>query len=122
MIELNHKSLSQRQQCKLLGVNRNRLAPSPTKKTKEDQKLMRLIDEIHMKWPFYGQRNILHELSKYGFNIGRKRVRRLMLIMGIKSLAPQPNTSKPNKNHKKYPYLLRNICLLYTSPSPRDRG
>ena len=112
MIELNHKSLSQRQQCKLLGVNRNRLAPSPTKKTKEDQKLMRLIDEIHMKWPFYGQRNILHELSKYGFNIGRKRVRRLMLIMGIKSLAPQPNTSKPNKNHKKYPYLLRNITIL----------
>jgi len=112
MIELNHKSLSQRQQCKLLGVNRNRLTPRPVKKSQADQELMRLIDEIHMKWPFYGQRNIQHELSKHGFSVGRKRIRRLMEIMGVKSLAPQPNTSKPNKKHKKYPYLLRNLAIL----------
>jgi putative transposase len=108
---MNHESLSQRQQCKLLGVNRNRLNPRPTKKTQEDQDIMRLIDEIHMKYPFYGQRNIQHELKKNGFSIGRKRTRRLMRMMGVESLAPQPNTSTPNKSHKKYPYLLKNLPI-----------
>jgi len=111
MIEENHRSLSKRQQCKLLGVNRNRLSPCKPKQTKLDEELMRLIDEIHMKWPFYGQRNILHELKKQGYTVGRKRIRRLMRIMGVESLAPKPNTSKPNKEHKIYPYLLKKLPI-----------
>jgi len=115
MIELNHKNLSQRQQCKLLGVNRNRLSPRKPKQTKLDEELMRLIDEIHMKWPFYGQRNILHVVRKQGYSVGRKRIRRLMRIMGVESLAPKPNTSKPNKEHKIYPYLLKKLPITQSN-------
>lgn len=112
MIEENHKHLSKRQQCKLLGVNRNRLKPRQTKQTAHDEELMRLIDEIHMKYPFYGQRNIVHALKNLGQKVGRKRVRRLMGIMGIESLAPKPNTSQPNKEHKIYPYLLKKFPIV----------
>jgi len=111
MIEHNHKSLSKRKQCKLLGVNRNRLNPRKLKQTKLDEELMRLIDEIHMKCPFYGQRNIVYILRKQGYTVGRKRIRRLMRIMGIESIAPKPNTSKPKKGHKIYPYLLKNLPI-----------
>ena len=111
MIEMNHKRLSLRAQCRLLDVNRNRLLPKADNKTKEDELIMRAMDELHTAYPFYGQRNLQHALRKKGWSIGRKRVRRLMKLMDIASLAPQPNTSRPRKEHKKYPYLLRNLSI-----------
>ena len=111
MIEKDHPGLSVRSQCELLDVNRNRLKPRQTKVTEEDELIMRDLDEIYTKWPFYGQRKLCRELRKYGWNIGRKRTRRLMQIMGIEALVPKPSLSKPNKDHKIYPYLLRNLAI-----------
>ena len=79
--------------------------------SEEDELIMRDLDEIYTKWPFYGQRKLLRELRKHGWNIGRKRTRRLMKTMGIEALVPKPSLSKPNKDHKIYPYLLRNLAI-----------
>jgi len=108
MIENQHPQLSIRKQAKMLGVNRNRLKPSRPKTTKEDLEIIKVMDALHMELPFYGQRKLPLELLDLGYKIGRKRVRRLMIIMGIEALVPQPCTSKPNKENHIYPYLLRN--------------
>lgn len=111
MIEKDHPNLSIRQQSKLLHVNRNRLAPRSSKQTQQDEEIMKDLDVIYTKWPFYGQRKLMRELRKLGWQIARKRTRRLMEIMGIEALVPKPNLSKPNKDHVKYPYLLRNLAI-----------
>ena len=72
-----------------------------------DAELVRLIDELHMECPFYGQRQLRNELHKLGHNVGRPRIRRLMRIMGIEALCPKPSTSKRCPKHKIYPYVLR---------------
>jgi putative transposase len=107
MIENQHPKLSIRKQAKMLGVNRNRLKPRRPKTTKEDLKIIKIMDDLHMRLPFYGQRKLRLELRDLGYKVGRKRVRRLMVIMGIEALVPQPGTSKPNKANHIYPYLLR---------------
>jgi len=72
---------------------------------------MRRIDTIHLTWPFYGSRKVALELRKEGNLINRKRVQRLMRLMGLESLAPKPDTSKPAPEHPVYPYLLRNLAI-----------
>ncbi len=72
---------------------------------------MRCLDEIYTELPFYGSRKLRRELRDYGYRIGRHRVRRLMRIMGIVAMVPQPTTSKPNKEHTIYPYLLRSRAI-----------
>ena len=69
--------------------------------------LMRLIDEEYTKTPFYGSRKIAAVLRRKGYEVNRKRVQRLMRLMGIEAIYPGPNTSKPHPDHKIYPYLLR---------------
>ncbi len=108
MIEKNHPELSIRRQCELLKVNRNRLECRP-KVSEEDRAIMRALDELHTEWPFYGQRKLTRELGERGWRIGRKRVRRLMRLMGLEAVAPKPRTSLPNAAHRKYPYLLRGL-------------
>ena len=76
-----------------------------------DLKLMRRIDEMHLKRPFYGSRRIRDWLQDEGHDINRKRVQRLMRQMGIRALYPKPRTSKPGKGHKIYPYLLRDLMI-----------
>ena len=111
MIEKDHPKLSVRRQCDLLEVNRNRLDKPQTKTSEEDELIMKDLDIIYTKWPFYGQRKLKRELRKRGWKIGRKRTRRLMKIMGIEALVPKPTLSQPNKDHKIYPYLLRNLAV-----------
>ena len=77
----------------------------------EDLKLMRLIDEIHLKRPFYGSRRIRDDLQDLGHPANRKRVQRLMRTMGIMALYPKVNTSRPGKGHKIYPYLLKGLTI-----------
>jgi putative transposase len=72
---------------------------------------MRRIDEIHLEFPFYGSRTIARELREKGYRANRKRVQRLMRLMGLESVAPKPNTSKPNEEHPVYPYLLRGLTI-----------
>jgi len=111
MIEKKHPKLSIRRQSELLDVNRNRLNPGKPKISAEDYAIMRIMDQLYMQRPHYGTRNYRVKLKDYGYDIGRARVRRLMKIMGIESLAPKPNTSKPSKENKIYPYLLRNLAI-----------
>jgi putative transposase len=108
MIEPQHPDLSIRQQSKMLDVNRNRLNAPAIKLTEEDHNIMNALDEIYMQYPFYGQRKLRLELHDMGYKVSRKRVRRLMNIMGIEALVPKPNTSIPCKINHIYPYLLRN--------------
>ena len=107
MIESQHPKLSIRKQAKMLGINSNRLKPSRPKTTKEDLEIIKIMDDLHMRLPFYGPRKLRLELLDLGYKVGRKRVRRLMVLMGIEALVPKPGTSKPNKANHIYPYLLR---------------
>ena len=108
MIEKEHPKLSIRQQADLLKVNRNRLDPVKKKLREDDEEIMKEIDVIYTKWPFYGTRKFIRELLTRGIVIGRKRCQRLMEIMGIEVLVPKPSLSRPNRAHHKSPHLLRN--------------
>ncbi|HAV62186.1 MAG TPA: IS3 family transposase, partial [Verrucomicrobiales bacterium] len=108
MMERDHSQLSLRRQAQLLDINRNRLEPRP-RITGEDRRLMRELDELHTRWPVFGQRKLMIELRRRGWPVGRKRVRRLMGVMGLEAIAPKPRTSQPSPEHKKYPYLLRDL-------------
>ena len=107
MIDPSDKKLSVRKQAKLLGINRNRLTTRQTKTTQEDSEIMKIMDRLYIESPFYGQRNLRENLRDHGYHIGRKRIRRLMRIMGIEALVPKPSTSVPAKGHEVFPYLLR---------------
>ena len=107
MIETQYSKLSIRRQSALLGVNRNRLTLKLAPALKKDRQIMKLLDELHTRWPFLGQRKLIRELRDQGIEIGRKRLRRLMRTMGIEAIAPKPKLSSPGKGHKIYPYLLR---------------
>ena len=102
---------SVRRQCELLGVSRSSVYYVPVEPEAEEFELMRRIDEIHLEFPFYGSRTIARELREKGYRANRKRVQRLMRLMGLESVAPTPNTSKPNEEHPVYPYLLRGLTI-----------
>jgi len=109
-IEPAHKQLSISRQCKLIELPRSSYyRPGLGGESPENLELMRLIDEEYMRHPFYGARSFRDWLIKQGYNVNRKRVQRLMRMMGIASIAPKPNTSKACPAHKKYPYLLREL-------------
>jgi len=96
-------------QCKLLDLSRSGIYYKPVPLKKIDMDLMRQIDEIHLLYPFYGSRKIRNELWSKGYDVGRDRVRRLMLRMGIEALYIKPRLSMAHPEHLKYPYLLRGI-------------
>jgi putative transposase len=102
---------SVRRQCELLGINRSSVYYVPVEPDAEELELMRRIDEIHLEFPFYGSRSIARELRAKGYRANRKRVQRLMRLMGLESVAPKPNTSRPNQEHPVYPYLLRGLTI-----------
>ena len=103
------EQLSVRRQCELLAVSRSGLYYKPVGTSEEELGLMRRIDEIHLKWPFYGSRKIAQVLSSEGHPVNRKCVQRLMRLMGLEGMAPKPNTSRAAPEHPVYPYLLRNL-------------
>ena len=96
-------------QCQLLSLNRSMFYYQPRSVSTEDLELMRRIDEMHLKRPFYGSRRIRDWFQEEGHEINRKKVQRLMRQMGITALYPKKNTSRPGKGHKIYPYLLKGL-------------
>lgn len=105
-------SMSIQQQCKLLGVPRSSYYHKPKRRvSRVEELLMQAIDRIYMQEPSYGSRRLRDELAKLGYKVGRKRVRRLMRVMGIEPIYPKPRLSIAAKAHKKYPYLLRNLDI-----------
>lgn len=103
--------LSKTRRCELLGMARSTAYYRPEPVSEEDLALMRLIDEIHLQWPFYGSRRMRDELEERGHTVNRKRVQRLMRLMDLSALYPRRRTSQPGKGHKIYPYLLRDLSV-----------
>jgi putative transposase len=101
--------LSVRRQCELLGLNRSSLYHQPAGETSEDLRLMRLIDEQYTARPFYGSRRMTVWLTERGEEVNRKRVQRLMRVMGLEAIYPKPRLSLAGKGHRIYPYLLRGV-------------
>ena len=96
-------------QCKLLELNRSGVYYKLASLSERDVELMRQIDEIHLKCPFYGSRKIRDELWSKGYELGRDKVRRLMRLMGVEALYIKPKLSLAHPGHLKYPYRLRNL-------------
>jgi len=107
MIEMHHPQISRSRQCEILGVHRSGLYYQPVAESTENLAIMRLLDEQYYKTPFYGIRKLTEWLQNMDYAVNHKRVRRLMKLMGWKTLYREPNTSEPNKQHKVYPYLLK---------------
>jgi len=111
MVERPAEDLSVRRQCELLNVARSGVYRPKAEPDAGDLALMRRIDELHLELPFYGSRRMMFELNQEGRGVNRKRVRRLMRVMGIEALVPRPGTSKAAPGHKIYPYLLRGLAI-----------
>jgi putative transposase len=111
MLDRSHAKLSMRRQCALLGLARSGVYRPKPANDDADLALMRRIDELFTKVPFYGSRRVTVTLRGEGHAVNRKRVQRLMRQMGIAALGPKPNTSKPAPGHKVFPYLLRDLTI-----------
>ncbi len=111
MIRQEESQISITRQCELLDMSRSSLYYQPRPVSEEDHLLMRLIDEQFTRTPFYGKRRMAAFLKRIGFEIGPKKVRSLMELMGLEAIYPKPRLSLGNKNHKKYPYLLKDVVI-----------
>ncbi len=112
MIEPNSIRISIHRQCNLVGLGRSSFYYEAAPETAENLKYMRMIDKQYTKTPFYGSRRMGVWLTHEGYEVNRKRVQRLMRLMGLEAIYQKPKLSQPGKGHKKYPYLLRNIEIL----------
>ena len=109
MIESGHPQFSIRRQCELLGLNRSSFYYEAATETIENLRLMRRIDEQYLKTPFFGSRRMAAWLAREGKEVNRKRVKRLMGLMGLEAIHPGPRTTVRDPDHKVYPYLLRGV-------------
>ena len=110
-MDRRHPSLSIVRQCRLLDISRSGLYYQPKGISEEDLTLMKLIDRQYLAIPFYGARKITAWLKSQGQRVNRKRIRRLMQIMGLKAIYRRPRTSKPTLGHEIYPYLLGGLRI-----------
>jgi putative transposase len=100
-----------RRQCQLLGLNRSSLYYQPATETAANLRLMQLIDEEYTAHPFSGSRKLTRWLVQQGEAVNRKRVQRLMRLMGLEAIYPKPKLSLAGRGHRIYPYLLRNVTI-----------
>ena len=114
-VEPENNQISIVRQCELLGLNRSSLYYQKQAETEEDAILMRLIDEQYTRTPFYGYRRMTVYLQQLGFSVNHKRVSRLMKKLGLEAIYPKPNLSKPDKEHFKFPYLLKGLEISYSN-------
>jgi len=111
MIDPKHKKITVFRQCELLNLSRSSYYYISRKDDRYNQLLMNLIDEQYTRRPFYGVAKMTAWLRRQGHFVNQKRVRRLMRIMGLEAIYPKPNLSKASPEHKKYPYLLKNMVI-----------
>jgi len=111
MIAPDRPGLSLSRQCRLLSIGRSAFYYAPKGESPENLALMRRIDELFLKYPFYGSRQMVHQLRREGVRVGRHRVRRLMRLMGLEAIYQAPRTSTPHPAHRVYPYLLRDMAV-----------
>lgn len=111
MVDPQHSKLPIVQQCRILNVARSTVYYRPVPISDADLALMRLIDEQYLRTPYYGTRRMVVWLRRQGQPVNRKRVQRLMRLMGIEAIYPKPNTSRKHPENKIYPYLLRDLKI-----------
>lgn len=111
MIEPGHTGIPIYRQCELLGLSRTGYYYQPQGESLFNLHLMNLIDEQYTRMPFYGVEKMTAWLIRQGFAVNPKRVRRLMRLMGLEAIYPKPHLSLSLAEHKKYPYLLRDIVI-----------
>lgn len=111
LVEPGHSQLSLRQQCQLLGLPRSSLYYSAKPVDEEDLALMRLLDEQYLRTPFYGVRRMTQWLREEEWTVNQKRVRRLLRLMGLEAIYPRPHLSQASAEHRKYPYLLKDLTI-----------
>ena len=109
MIERTHPTISIRRQCELLDLTRSTLYYQPATESAFNLQLMRLIDEQYLHTPFYGWPRMTAHLRRHGYAVNGKRIRRLMHLMSLQAIYPKPKTTVAAKDHRVYPYLLRNL-------------
>jgi putative transposase len=103
--------VSVRRQCALLGLNRSSFYYQGAQESEENLRLMRLLDAQYTRCPFYGSRKLMAWLQGQGEEVNRKRVQRLMRVMGLEALYPKPRLSQARQGHRVYPYLLRGLTV-----------
>ena len=108
---MGHPELSVRRQCELLGLSRSSLYYEAAPESAENLRLMRLLDEEYTAHPFYGSRRLTEWLTNQGEDVNRKRVQRLLRLMGLVAIYPKPKLSAAAAGHRLYPYLLRNVRI-----------
>ena len=111
MMRRDHPALSLSRQCAVLSISRSSFYYAPKGESPENLALMRRIDELFMKHPFYGSRQMVRQLRREGVCVGRHRVRRLMRLMGLEAIYQAPRTSMPHPAHRVYPYLLKGMTI-----------
>jgi putative transposase len=111
LIEPAHPHLSLRRQCALLELSRATLYYAAVPETEENLALMRLLDEQYLQTPFYGSRRMAVWLQRQGHAVNRKRVQRLLRLMGLETIYPKPKTTVAGAGHRVYPYLLRGVAV-----------
>jgi putative transposase len=112
MIARDHPDLSLSHQCRLLSISRSSFYYAPKGESPANLALMRRIDELFLKYPFYGSRQMVRQLWREGIEAGRHRVRRLMRLMGLEAIYQAPRTSEPHHPaHRIYPYLLKGLAI-----------
>lgn len=111
MIDTEHPKLSVAKQCELLSLPRSTYYHRPKPTPAADLALMRVIDETYLAFPFFGSRQMTRWLQREGYEVNRKRVRRLMRVMGLTAIYRRPSLSKKAAAHPIYPYLLRDLSV-----------
>jgi len=111
MVERVNSALAISQQCRLLALPRSSVYRKPAGVSAEDLAILALIDRHYLARPYYGSRRMAAWLATQGHHVNRKRVQRLMRLLGLAAIYQRPNTSKPAAAHKIYPYLLRGLTI-----------
>jgi len=101
--------LSLQRQCELVGISRSGFYYEPVPESQENLALMRRLDELHLEHPVYGSRRLVVLLQREGRAVNRKRVARLLELMGLEVVYPKRNLSQPGPGHRIYPYLLEGL-------------
>ena len=111
MIDPDHPRLSVSRQCQLLVLPRSTRYHQAKAVPDKTLRLMKQVDELYMQHPFYGSRQMKRALHRLGYEVGRRRVSRLMSLMGLEAIYRKPNLSRANAAHPVYPYLLRGLVV-----------
>ena len=111
MVRRDVPGLSLSRQCEVLSISRSSLYYKPKGESAETLALMRRIDELFLRYPFYGSRQMVRHLWRDGIRVGRHRVRRLMRLMGLQAVYRAPRTSQPHPEHRIYPHHLKGLAI-----------